>query len=366
MQSFRLLQDAGPVKGGATVMARFTDSNGVPLSICPRSWLQMLAERFQEKHGTSFLIGFEIEITFCKRDPSDNADPFKPLDTVHAWGTFSDEQYLHSVSLMTSIATKLQDIGIPVEHLHSEAGAGQYEFVLPPLPPIQAVDTLTQARQCIQQMAATHGLRATCHPMPFPGIGTAAHAHISLNSPTLSDSTLERNTEFVMASVLRYLPSICAMSMPQSVSYGRVVDDSWTGGTYVAWGTENREVPLRRINATRFEIRCLDGTANMYLVLCAVLSAGLDGIKDAVPFDSKDCKVNPSKLSDDERMELGVVERMPRSLKESLRELKMNIKLHGLMGDELITNWIAVKEAEQQMLEEMSESDRRIWLIERY
>jgi len=123
------------------------------------------------------------------------------------------------------------------------------------------------------QIAAKNGLRATLHPQPFPGVGTAAHAHISLVSPDLEK-------QFFVGGVLKHLPAICAFSMPEAESYDRVKDDQWTGGTWVAWGTQNRETPLRRVENGRWEVRCVDGFANMYLAVGAVVAAGLLGLKE--------------------------------------------------------------------------------------
>ncbi|CAK3971882.1 glutamine synthetase guanido kinase [Lecanosticta acicola] len=364
MMSLRPMQDTGPVKRAATVMARFTNEEGYGLDACPRAMLQRLVETFEKEHQIQFLIGFEIEITFCRRNasPSSPGEVFTPLDTNHAWGTFSDEQYLNSVALMICIASVLQKIGIPIQYLHSEAGAGQYEFVLPPMPPIQAVDTLVQAKQCIMQIAATKGLRATCHPMPFTGVGTAAHAHFSLNGEGASEK-VERQ---FMAGVLDSLKGICAICMSQMESYGRVIDDGWTGGRWVAWGTNNREVPLRRVSPLRWEVRCLDGFANPYLALVTLFSAGLLGIRNQQELKMKDCLKNPSKLSEEELKDLGILEKLPTTLDESLRALNDDLELQKIMGEDLVRNWIEVKRAEQESLSEMGEGERKVWLIERY
>ena len=49
----------------------------------------------------------------------------------------------------------------------------------------------------------------------------------------------------------------------------RVQDGIWSGGTYVAWGTNNREAAVRLVDSEpgweesrRFEIRPIDGLAN--------------------------------------------------------------------------------------------------------
>ncbi|KAM3422122.1 hypothetical protein BST61_g2493 [Cercospora zeina] len=367
LTSLRSMQDTGAVKNAATVMASFTDDKGEPLVLCPRATLQSVVQKLRTQHNVDLLVGFEIEITFCRRNGSqDHGVSFSPLDINHAWGTFSDEQYAQSLELITSTVQALAQIGIEVDQFHSEAGAGQYEFVLPPLPPIKAVDTLIQTKQCIQQIAALHGHRATCHPMPFPGIGTAAHAHISLNSDHIPPAELKASSESFAAAILQHLPAICALTMPQPVSYNRVADDSWTGGTWVAWGTNNRETPLRRVTDTRWEIRCLDGFANMYLVLSALLSAGLSGIASDLQLPLQDCTVNPTKLSENQKQDLGIVRRLPRSLDEALGALEEDEEFRSLLGSEVAMNWIAVEKATVEILAGMSEDQQRGWLMERY
>jgi glutamine synthetase len=293
LQSLRPLPNTEHLKNSACVMARFVDKNNNPHSLCPRAQLGVLATKFEHSYGLEFLVGFEVEITFCKIPlfREDHDAKYQPLDSCHAWGTFTDEQYVKSFDLMLRITAQLKYNGIEIQQLHSEAGAGQYEFVLPPLSPVAAVDALIQTRQCIQQMAAAAGLRATCHPQPFPGIGTAAHAHISFNrsSSASPDVEIDDLQMSFMASVIEHIPALCAITMPQEVSYARVVDDSWTGGTWVAWGTENREVPLRKSGPLMWEVRCLDGFANMYLALTAILSAGFDGLRKGKKMIMKDC-----------------------------------------------------------------------------
>ena len=292
--TLRPLQDLGALKNMATIMAGFSDEDGKPLDLCPRTSLWRVARTFEADYNVEFLIGFEIEITFCRRNAPGSDEPYVPLDTVHAWGTFTDQQYISSFPLMTDISAALMSMGIGIQQMHSEAGPGQYEFILPPLPPVHAVDTLIQARQCISQVAAIHNLRATCYPTPFAGVGTGAHAHISFNSDSLEPSDLTSLNMSFMAAVIDHLPSLCALTLPQAASYGRVIDDSWTGGTYIAWGTENRETPLRRIGETRWEMKFLDGCANMYLALAAIFAIGLVGVRNGTEMTVKDC---PSKIS---------------------------------------------------------------------
>lgn len=368
LDSLRPMQSYGPIKDTAMVMAGFADGDGKRLLLCPRSSLQTTVDIFNSEYKVWFLVGFEIEITFCKRnDPSSADDVFNPLDTTHAWSTFSTEQYTDAMPLMLDITIALKDIGIEVSQLHSEAGAGQYEFVLPPLPPVYAVDTLYQARQAIMQIAACHGLRATCHAQPFPGIGTAAHAHISFNSTARRTEDLEQRFQpHFIAGVLAHLPALCALMMPQAVSFNRIMDDSWMSGTWIAWGTQNREVPLRKSGSLRWEVRCLDGFANVYLALHGILSAGLRGVRESLPLDMGDCRRNPSQLSTEEKEELGIREKLPKTIEEALEVAEKDERLASVMSEGILRHFLVMKREEQGMLGEMGEGERRVWLMERY
>ena len=86
--TLRPMQDLGPVKDTATVMAGFVDNDAKPIELCPRMSLAHFAQAFEEEFNVEFLIGFEIEVTFCKRNPPNSEEAFAPLDSMHAWGTF--------------------------------------------------------------------------------------------------------------------------------------------------------------------------------------------------------------------------------------------------------------------------------------
>jgi glutamine synthetase len=342
----------------ATVLSYWRSKDGTPLDECPRHSLESLISNLQYNYDTTLLCGFEIEVTFLSR--STNADqPYEPLTKTHAWSTLSPEQWLQ-LPFLAEIVLSLEEMGIDIQQFHAESGLGQYEFVLPPQPPLAAVDTLIQARQVIAQIAAVHGLRATLHPKPFEGIGTAAHAHMSLHPP-------DRDMQFFVGGVLRHLASLCTFTMPEAESYGRVVDDHWCGGTWVSWGTQNRETPLRRIEDGRWEIRCLDGTANMYIALAAIIAAGLVGLSTGeTEFDHKDLPYNPSRLDEEERAQFGIVKKMPASIEEALDALRTDTELNEAMAHGLVHDFVVMKQSEQKMLGKMPEAERRVWLIERY
>ncbi|CAA9965847.1 Glutamine synthetase/guanido kinase [Pyrenophora teres f. maculata] len=367
LRSLRPTHNKDPLPA-ATVLSYWRSENGAPLPSDPRNNLEIVINELQYNHATTLLVGFEIEVTFLSRNsPSKStnsfqADPYAPLTKEHAWGTLTPSQWLQ-LPFLSEIALALEEMEIDVQQFHAESGKGQYEFVLPPQPPLLAVDTLIQARQVIAQIASLHGLRATLHPKPFEGIGTAAHAHVSLHPP-------DRDMQFFVGGVLKHLPALCAFSMPEEVSYARVEDDSWTGGTWVAWGTQNRETPLRRITLGHWELRCMDGLANVYFALSAILGAGLLGLASAPTTTptglARDVPVNPSSLGEHELAKYGVTRRMPRDVFEALVALEKDAEFREALPGAMVENYLAMKREELRMLGNMSEGERRVFLIERY
>ncbi|KAI9774099.1 MAG: hypothetical protein M1840_005192 [Geoglossum simile] len=356
----------GERPGYATVQCEFREKSGEEVPICPRTVLRKAVER-AASNGREFLVGFEIEVVFMTtRTYSGNGGyggteyGEVPVSEGHAWST---SRALHNSGILSTIEAiidTLEKSGIVVQQFHPESSPGQYEFVTGPLPPLQAADALLATREIISTTAATHlpgcPLRATFTPRPYTNAaGTGAHIHISM--------TPETDYRMFYAGVLKYLRAIVAITYPNAQSYGRVCDGIWAGGTWVAWGTQNRETPLRKISGSHWEVKCVDGFANTYLALSAILCAGLQGLLDKEELVIKDCAPDPSTLSSDERKELGVTEGLPRSFEEALEGVGA---LEKVLGREVVECYQVVKGAERKMLESMVDAPQRMWLIERY
>ena len=91
--------------------------------------------------------------------------------------------------MVDEIYDALSEAGIYLEIWHAESSSGQYEFVLPTLPPLEAVDTLLHAREIICTVASSYSMRATLHPKPFPAPGRHRDpcAHLDLFSEWRED-----------------------------------------------------------------------------------------------------------------------------------------------------------------------------------
>lgn len=281
--------------------------------------------------------------------------------------------------IMEEIADSLQASGITVELFHPEAAPGkffhwvsrkhsdfvtiqgQYEVATGPLPPLEAADALVYTREIIVNVAAKHGVHATFAPRPFMySAGTSTHAHISVhdipNRPKFRKAPGELSLleKAFLAGVLSHLPAIAAITLPIPASYKRAVDGVWSGGTYVSWGTENREAPIRLTNVAspnsrRYECRFIDATANPHLALAAVLGSAMaemkavsDGSGD-VQLEVQDAGTKPAAvMTKEERKTHGITKRMPASSGEARSYLRGDGQLCEVLGKELIEAFLSV------------------------
>jgi glutamine synthetase len=289
LSSLSLNAGLSPTPNSAAVMSFWKQQNGEYIEGCPRTTLSKIVEEAKRDFGMTFLLGFEIEVIFVvpvKDENTGEVTSFGPWHQNHAWSSLT-YQTRAALPMLEEIVGTLAQIGIHLPQFHSEAAPGQWEFILPPYPPLQAVDILIRARQIISFVAEKHGLRATLYPRPYPWTcGSASHAHFSM-------SPLSHESAFV-AGVLEHLPAILAFSMPTEPSYERMVPGIWAGGEWVSWGTQNREVPLRRVEDGHYELKCVDGLANMYFAMAALLGSGMLGVMEDMKLTLKDCPGNPS------------------------------------------------------------------------
>lgn len=227
----------------------------------------------------------------------------------HAWSAPRSMHGTTILKVLDEIYTAMERANIHLEMIHPESSTGQFEFVLPPYSPLVAADTVLHAREIITAICANHEIRATLYPKPFPQMaGTASHVHMSISSPGGDKS---ETYEPFWAGVLKHMKSIIAFTYSNPCSYDRMGDGCWAGGTWVAWGTQNKETALRKIVDSHFEIKVMDGLANVYLALAAVITSGMLGIEEKEKLVLGDCEKDPGLLNDLERKALNIQDRLP-------------------------------------------------------
>jgi len=316
---------------------------------CPRTILSAVASQGAE---LDIKVGFELEFR-CLNPDGTNLD-----DCLGSWSN-SASMRNRCWPIIEKIVHVLELSGIEVYQFHSEGTKGMFEISTGPLNVLQAVDAWIYTRETIKTLFAKHDIIATLHPSPVAqhhGIGAHFHVSVSASQPA---------TDSFLAGILERLPALCAISLPLEVSYKRVSDFKSEAGAYVAWGTENRDVPIRKIRPGHWEVRCCDGAANMYLALAAFLAAGIQGTKNRSELVWKDCVGCPSSEDESWRASLGIVRKLPMSLTESLQAM-MDCDWIELGMHSAATTYAKIKEREIFTLQKLSEEERQAIMIRNF
>ncbi|TFK47750.1 glutamine synthetase/guanido kinase [Heliocybe sulcata] len=369
--------------GHASVMGWFqqkehiTGKDGketLDVDLCPRTTLRRIEENAKQECNVEFLVGFEAEFILLK-----STDPVEVINNRGYCSSTALPSGSLEAKVLEEIAECLVKAGIDLQMYHAEAASGQYEVVTGPLTPLKAADALVFTRETIYNVASKHGLRATFAPRlsnngSDPGSG--AHTHISLHSPSAPplppspDAHLTALEAAFVSGLLASLPAACALTLPTRASYARMDDGVWSGGTWAAWGPDNRETPVRLCPAkvNHFEVKCVDGTANPHLVLAALLGAGLHGVRKGRRLEVKGTREMPASLSEEERASLGIKDRMPRELDEARQNLAgpAGAVLRDVLGEGLVDAYLRVNQKLDKCMEEGTPEEVTRRMIENY
>ena len=315
---------------------------------CPHTILKGILDDLAAKRGMSFLVGFEIEFVLARASLEDGSLQGVDSNPGHSAAAGLRTPRFH---LIEEYVRGIVHAGIDVQHFHSEGHISQYEIATGPLSPISAIDKLVLSHEIIRNVLARHGQRATFHPKPIiGGPANGAHFHISMQ-PSLQEDNF-------IAGILKFLPALCAFSLPSYDSYERVRPVE--AGEWVGWGTHNRDLPLRKVSSGHWEIRCVDATANMSLVLAAFLSAGLLGLEGSERLAWGDCSSWTSELDSHQREQLNMTIPLPRQLKNALAILEVDAaELARKMGSEVLDAYMSVKLREEQIAGNLGAQERK-------
>jgi glutamine synthetase len=211
--------------------------------------------------------------------------------------------------LRSEIAITMEQLNIPVRYHHHEVGApGQCELEVDLEPLIHAADHAMLIKYIIKNIAHRHGKIATFMPKPvFSEAGNGMHVHQRLtkhgrplffdhdrkNYADLSDLALQ-----YVGGLLLHGRALTGITNPSTNSFKRLVV-GYEAPVNLFFSLGNRSAAIRvpryavSPDEKRIEYRPPDATANIYLMLAAMLMAGLDGVRrhidpgehDLGPFD---------------------------------------------------------------------------------
>jgi glutamine synthetase len=329
---------------------------GQPWELCPRTFLKAMAARAASE-GLTVQAAFEYEF-YLARQSADGS--FVPADDSLC---FASDGMDRAADVIGDILDALDRQGLEPRQYYPELGPAQQELSIQHAPVLSAADRQIMVRETVRGVALQHDLVATFAPKPFADqAGSGCHVHLSAwrgERNAFYDPEgqlgLSRLGRGFVAGILQHLPGLLAITCPSVNSYRRLAPNMWSSA-YTAWGPDNREAAVRvaspfkgRVEATtNIEIKGVDGSANPYLALGAILAAGLDGALRGLD-PGEPVSVNPHDLDESERQARGI-RRYPTSLPEAVDELERDSVLLEALGPARAHEFIAVRRAEWEDL----------------
>ncbi|MET0801369.1 MAG: glutamine synthetase family protein [Actinomycetota bacterium] len=259
--------------------------DGTPCELAPREvYRAVLDDSSDLGYDVMAAIEYEIRVWDPRGDPMSSGISYS-LEEIGAF----DE-------LLAELLPAMDDLGVELSAVHTEAGPGLLELNLAPRRGLAAADGATLVKFAVKQLAATMGMRASFLAKTVPGEeGSSGHVHMSLwdgttNAFAAADPAQPLPAVFTsaVAGVLDHLPAASLLLNPTVNSYKRLVP-GWFAPINASWGLENRSCAVRAIGSARQELWRLEcrrpgADANPYLALSAIAASAFDGIRrKAVP-----------------------------------------------------------------------------------
>ncbi len=346
--------------GGGEVARMFCDlqlPDGSPSWADPRHVLRRALSAAAEQ-GFTFYTHPEIEFFLLSEIPGSGAPPI-PVD---AGGYFDHTSHILARDFRRDAVLTLEQLGISVEFSHHECAPGQQEIDLRYADALTTADNIMTFRHVLQEVAISHGVRATFMPKPFTDqAGSGMHTHLSLfegeqnafHDPSDRMGLSKLGRSFV-AGLLTHAREWTAVTNQWVNSYKRLFPQALPGQlaeapAHISWGHLNRSALVRipaygKPASARVEVRSPDPACNPYLAFSMLLAAGLRGIEQGYELAAA-TEDDVRALSDGERSAAGY-ESLPTSLAEALSVMETSELAASTLGEHVFDFFLKNKRAE--------------------
>jgi glutamine synthetase len=325
--------------------------NGEPLAQSPRVVLRKMAEKHAAKN-MKLMAGVEPEFHLINADGTAVSDP---RDTQEK-PCYDQAAIMRRLDVIGEICSTMTQLGWgPYQNDHEDAN-GQFEINWNFNDAPTTADQLAFFKFMVKSIAEKHGLRATFMPKPFINLtGNGCHVHLSVWDKSgktnlfhdakgeLGLSTLAYN---FLGGLMHHAAAMAAITNPTVNSYKRInAPRTISGATWspssITFGGNNRTHMVRIPDEGRAEYRLPDNAANPYLLLAAILAAGMHGVEE---------KMDPGKRLDIDMYAEGHTvkdaRKLPLNLLDALRNFEADSYLRQALGKDAADGYLKLKHNE--------------------
>jgi len=292
------------------LLCSYFTKEGLPLESAPEYTLYKAHQAFQKSTGFTFETMGELE--FYVIAPTDPLFPTPNQRGYHESSPFNKFE-----SFRCEVINLIARAGCSVKYGHSEVGnfdsdgttfeQNEIEFLVDT--PESAADQLVIAKWIIRSLAHQYGLNVTFAPKITAGkAGSGLHFHTRMlrngKSIMIQDGILSPEARRAIAGYMICAPSLTAFGNTNPTSYFRLVPHQ-EAPTTVCWGDSNRSVLVRvplgwlgqnnmlsianplepvepLLGASQrqtVEMRCPDGSADVYQMMAGLITAARHGLE---------------------------------------------------------------------------------------
>ncbi len=275
--------------GGGKVLlfGEVLERDGTPYEADLRSRLKRHLEALHAREALQLMAATEIEGFLFK-----GCDAERNYPTTGRFEFVSTGGYYHSLpgdTLRTFIdhaAEAQRAMGFQNEKDHPEVAPSQFEMNFSHTEALVAADQVQLYKLLCRQVAAQHGLTASFLPKPVTSVnGNGMHTNLSLakdgrnlfHDKSGVDGLSAMGWKFV-ERVLEHGAELC-LALNSSVNAYRRLDPHFEAPNQIMASANNRgamvRIPYANERSARIEVRSVAPDSNPYLVLYALLCAGL-------------------------------------------------------------------------------------------
>src|SRR5579863_482087 len=351
---------------------------GEPWPYAPRVILRRQIERLAAA-GATLGVGAEVEYFLVRREPDGSIAVADAQDNAAA-PCYDARALTRMYDHLTSVSRHMNSLGWANYANDHEDANGQFEQNFRYADPMTTADRVIVFRYMVHSLAAEAGMLATFMPKPFSNLtGNGLHMHLSMwddeDTELFADSSDSRGLGMsalgysFIGGLLEHAQALAAVACPTVNSYKRLASAAPDSGAawspvFATYGGNDRTHMLRVPDSGRVEDRCIDGSANPYLTISAIIAAGLDGIERKLnPGDP--CELDLLKLTKEEAKDHGLVS-MPMTLWDALEHLEGDDVLREGLGKtpdgDYVDYFVATKRGEVRS----SQAEVTPWELEHY
>jgi glutamine synthetase len=329
--------------------------DGTPVSTSPRGVLRSVLGKY-EACGWVPVVAPEVEFYLLSAHSDPNAEAEPPEGRL-GWTEGAKQPF--SIDTMNDFDPFINDLyaycelqGIHIDTLSQEMGPAQFEINFLHGNAIELADQVFLFKRTVREVAIEHEMHATFLAKPMAKeAGSALHIHQSVTDPngnnvfSSGDGQASDLFHGFLAGLQTYMPDAMLIFAPYVNSYRRFLNPA-SSPVNLAWAVDNRTVGLRVPDSSpanrRIENRVGGSDVNPYLVIAATLACGFLGMQEGL---QPTAPIEGSAYGS----EFG----LQRHIYSAIEAMRASGAMRGMLGDEFVTLYCALKENEYAAFQEI-------------